>query len=67
MAQITERLLAFAHTGCTDSWTFNNSQFTCNCHGSRFNTAGEVVSGPATSDLPEYGTSLSEDVLTITK
>lgn len=55
------------HTGCTDSWTFSSSQFICNCHGSRFNTQGQVVNGPATSDLPEYGTSVSDDTLTITK
>lgn len=55
------------HTGCTDSWTFSSSQFICNCHGSRFNTQGQVVNGPATADLPEYGTSVNNDTLTITK
>ncbi|MEP1152571.1 MAG: Rieske (2Fe-2S) protein [Balneola sp.] len=55
------------HTGCTDSWTFSSSEFICNCHGSRFDTQGQVVRGPATSDLPEYGTSVNNDVLTITK
>lgn len=55
------------HTGCTDSWAFSNSEFICNCHGSRFNTQGQVVNGPASSDLPEYETSINSETLTITK
>ncbi|MGH3147502.1 MAG: ubiquinol-cytochrome c reductase iron-sulfur subunit, partial [Rubrobacter sp.] len=41
------------HQGCTVA--FNNDQFACPCHGSIFDPANSaaVVTGPATSPLPE--------------
>lgn len=35
------------HLGCTVPWREQEGQFHCPCHSSIFNTAGEVVSGPA--------------------
>ena len=42
---------ACTHSGCTRDWTFPNSEFQCNCHGSRFNTSGAVTNGPASTPL----------------
>lgn len=55
------------HSGCADSWNFTNSLFECTCHGSRFNTSGEVVRGPAGSDLAEFSVSRDGDTVTINK
>ena len=53
------------HTGCTRDWTFPNNLFQCNCHGSQFNTNGEVVSGPASSALTRLTVSVNGDVVSI--
>lgn len=55
------------HSGCPNSWEFGNSLFTCTCHNSKFNTAGEVVQGPATRDLDEYTVSRNGNIVTIDK
>jgi len=55
------------HSQCDRNWTFTNSVFTCTCHGSRFNTSGGVIAGPASSDLRSFGTSISDEILTINK
>lgn len=60
------------HDRCRDSWGFNNGIFEClksgGCgHGSRFNTNGEVVRGPATRDLAEFTVVTENDSVTITK
>lgn len=39
---------------------------TCPEHGSQFNTAGDVVSGPASSGLRQYTTDLQDNTLIIT-
>lgn len=55
------------HTGCADNWSFSNSRFTCTCHGSVFNSSGDVIQGPANSPLKQFTTSLAAKKLTITK
>lgn len=58
------------HSGCSDSWSLGGNQLECTCHGSRFNSNGGVVRGPAQSDLPEFTTSREgedENIVTITK
>jgi len=35
------------HLGCAVPWDETASQFHCPCHGSLFNTVGEVTGGPA--------------------
>uniref|UniRef100_UPI00404786B0 QcrA and Rieske domain-containing protein n=1 Tax=Algoriphagus sp. TaxID=1872435 RepID=UPI00404786B0 len=55
------------HSGCFDSWSFTNNRFTCTCHNSIFNTAGQVLQGPATQPLQVYNTSVSGTTLTINK
>jgi cytochrome b6-f complex iron-sulfur subunit len=53
------------HEACTVTG-FQSSQFVCPCHGSRYNTAGAVVTGPATRALTQYGTQFANNVLTFT-
>src|SRR5262249_8874480 len=41
------------HESCTITG-FDNQTYVCPCHGSRFNTSGAVVNGPATRALPTF-------------
>lgn len=59
------------HTGhnCSDNWSLGGGNFNCGCHGSRFNSSGGVVRGPAQADLAEFTTNRDEDnanIVTIT-
>ena len=55
------------HTGCDRNWTFTSNVFTCTCHGSRFDTSGAVLTGPAIQALRSYSTNLNGKTLTVTK
>src|SRR5690606_11441745 len=39
------------HMKCVVHWNNAQKSFDCPCHGSRFNTAGEVIEGPALQGL----------------
>lgn len=49
------------HLGCTVQWRADAREFTCPCHGSHFNEAGSVVSGPAPRPLPCFRLALAPD------
>lgn len=55
------------HSACDRNWTFASNKFTCTCHGSQFDTSGNVLSGPATLPLKSYSTALNGTALTVTK
>jgi Rieske Fe-S protein len=56
--------------GCThqacEITGYSGQIYVCPCHGSRFDTSGRVVNGPAVSPLPQFQTQFTNDVLTIT-
>lgn len=51
------------HEGCTVTG-FDGSTYVCPCHGSRFNTSGGVLNGPATAALRSFTTQFSNNVIT---
>ncbi|ARA94132.1 hypothetical protein AWN76_013865 [Rhodothermaceae bacterium RA] len=54
------------HQQC-DINAFQNDAMVCPCHGSRFNTSGQVVQGPASAPLTEYAVSRDGNTVVITK
>ena len=42
------------HAGCNVNYNKLNNEFVCPCHNSRFNIDGDVLQGPATSNLAAY-------------
>jgi Rieske Fe-S protein len=45
---------------------FQSGSFVCPCHGSQYNTNGQVTTGPATQRLQQFNTQFTNNVLTIT-
>ncbi|MEJ7619171.1 MAG: Rieske 2Fe-2S domain-containing protein [Pyrinomonadaceae bacterium] len=48
---IHERSAICTHLGCVVNWNALEKSWDCPCHGSRFNTQGQVITGPAISEL----------------
>jgi cytochrome b6-f complex iron-sulfur subunit len=54
------------HQGCiVNTYDSSSNQFVCPCHGSHFDTSGNVVQGPAPAPLQKYQTSFSNNQLVI--
>ena len=52
------------HEACTVTG-FSGGTYVCPCHGSRYNTAGAVVSGPAPRNLAQFASAFANGVLTV--
>jgi len=53
------------HWGCDLDWADARSDFECPCHGSRFDTAGKVLEGPADEPLPTWPVREDPEGLTV--
>ncbi|MBE9116038.1 cytochrome b6-f complex iron-sulfur subunit [Lusitaniella coriacea LEGE 07157] len=53
------------HLGCTFPWNAYENQFQCPCHGSRYDSEGNVVRGPAPLPLKLTRVSVEDDLIRI--
>jgi cytochrome b6-f complex iron-sulfur subunit len=53
------------HLGCTVPWVQAEGQFHCPCHGSLYNTKGEVIGGPAPRPLDLFPIEVVNDNLVV--
>jgi Rieske Fe-S protein len=53
------------HQGCLITG-YSGGSYSCPCHGSTFNTNGQVTRGPATANLKTFATSVGNDQVVVT-
>jgi Rieske Fe-S protein len=53
------------HLGCRVSWCESSREFECACHGSSFNRAGEVRSGPAPRGMDRFTVNAAGDIVEV--
>jgi len=49
------------HLGCTVNWDTDEQKFICPCHGSRFDSLGNVMNGPARDPLRLVAVATNQD------
>lgn len=54
------------HSQCTITYNHGGNELPCPCHGSKFDTSGNVLNGPAASKLKSYTVKKEGDKLKIT-
>jgi len=47
------------HAGCDVTYESQQNEFYCPCHGSLFNSSGDVLQGPATTSLQKFNVDVS--------
>lgn len=69
LTQVDDEVLALyqrcPHLGCRVAWCESSGEFECACHGSRFNRAGEVRSGPSPRGMDRFVVSLTDNVVEV--
>lgn len=53
------------HSQCTITYNHSSGNLPCPCHGSKFNTTGGVLNGPAAANLKSYSVTKSGNILKI--
>ncbi|MCH7584272.1 MAG: Rieske 2Fe-2S domain-containing protein [Acidobacteria bacterium] len=53
------------HLGCRVAWCESSGEFQCPCHGSRFNRAGEVRSGPSPRGMDRFVVTVTDEVVEV--
>ena len=53
------------HLGCRVAWCESSGEFECACHGSRFNRAGEVRSGPSPRGMDRFAVAVTDDLVEV--
>ena len=53
------------HLGCRVSWCESSREFECACHGSFFNRAGELRTGPAPRGMDRFAVSVNDGVVEV--
>ena len=53
------------HLGCSIPWDEEKRRFVCPCHGSIFNLAGEVLTGPAPRPLDTFPVRIENGIVKV--
>jgi Rieske Fe-S protein len=53
------------HLGCRVSWCESSREFECACHGSFFNRAGEVRTGPAPRGMDRFAVAVNDGLVEV--
>lgn len=53
------------HLGCAVPWDQAQGQFVCPCHGSAFETSGQVLNAPAPRPLDRFPVAIDNGVITV--